>query len=55
VKIGDGAYLGSGSVITKDVSTDALAVARGRQIEKPGWAAAFRAKNEGIKKLSSGE
>ena len=55
VKIGDGAYLGSGSVITKDVSTDALAVARGRQVEKPGWAAAFRAKNEGIKKLSSGE
>jgi bifunctional UDP-N-acetylglucosamine pyrophosphorylase/glucosamine-1-phosphate N-acetyltransferase len=32
------AYVGAGSVITKDVSPEALAVARGRQIEKPGWA-----------------
>ena len=38
VRIGRGAYVAAGSVITKDVSPDALAVARGRQIEKPGWA-----------------
>ncbi len=44
VTVGDGAYIGSGSVITEDVSADALAIARGRQVEKPGWAAAFRAK-----------
>ena len=43
VKIGDGAYVGSGSVITEDVEPDALAVARGRQAVKPGWAKAFRA------------
>lgn len=47
VKIGDGAYVGSGSVITQDVEPDALAVARGRQATKPGWAAAFRAERQG--------
>jgi len=43
VSIGAGAYTGSGSVITADVAPDALALGRGRQTEKPGWAAAFRA------------
>jgi bifunctional UDP-N-acetylglucosamine pyrophosphorylase/glucosamine-1-phosphate N-acetyltransferase len=38
VKIGDGAYVGSGSVITHDVPADALAVGRGRQSVKEGWA-----------------
>jgi bifunctional UDP-N-acetylglucosamine pyrophosphorylase/glucosamine-1-phosphate N-acetyltransferase len=42
--IGDGAYTGSGSVITASVEPDALALGRGRQSEKPGWAAAFRAR-----------
>ena len=44
VRIGEGAYVGTGSVITKDVAPDALALARGQQVEKPGWAAAFRAR-----------
>jgi bifunctional UDP-N-acetylglucosamine pyrophosphorylase/glucosamine-1-phosphate N-acetyltransferase len=29
-------------VVTKDVEPDALAVARGRQANVPGWAKAFR-------------
>jgi len=37
VKIGRRAYVGAGSVITRDVSPEALAVARGRQVERPGW------------------
>ena len=43
VKVGAGAITAAGSVITKDVAPDALAVARGTQSEKPGWAKAFRA------------
>jgi bifunctional UDP-N-acetylglucosamine pyrophosphorylase/glucosamine-1-phosphate N-acetyltransferase len=44
VRIGAGAYTGSGSVITEDVAPDALALGRGRQVAKAGWAAAFRAR-----------
>ncbi|MEE4210497.1 MAG: bifunctional UDP-N-acetylglucosamine diphosphorylase/glucosamine-1-phosphate N-acetyltransferase GlmU [Parvularcula sp.] len=47
VTIGEGAFTGSGSVITKDVGDGALAVARGRQFEKAGWAISFRRKHEG--------
>jgi len=42
VRIGAGAYTGSGSVIVEDVAPDALAVGRGRQVAKEGWAARFR-------------
>jgi bifunctional UDP-N-acetylglucosamine pyrophosphorylase/glucosamine-1-phosphate N-acetyltransferase len=50
VKVGAGAYTGSGSVITRDVAPDALALARAPQVEKPGWAAAFRALKRAAKK-----
>lgn len=42
VKVGDGANVAAGSVITKDVPKDALAIARGDQDVKPGWAAKYR-------------
>ncbi len=42
VTVGKGAYTGSGSVIVRNVPADALAVGRGLQAEKPGWAKAFR-------------
>jgi bifunctional UDP-N-acetylglucosamine pyrophosphorylase/glucosamine-1-phosphate N-acetyltransferase len=44
VAIGEGAYVGSGSVVTDDVPADALALGRGRQAVKQGWAKAFRDK-----------
>ena len=42
VNVGDGAYIGSGSVITKDVPADALAVERGQQTNREGGASRFR-------------
>ncbi|TCP36976.1 UDP-N-acetylglucosamine pyrophosphorylase /glucosamine-1-phosphate N-acetyltransferase [Sphingomonas sp. BK235] len=43
VTIGDGAIVAAGSVIVRDVTEDSLALARGRQEERAGWAARFRA------------
>jgi bifunctional UDP-N-acetylglucosamine pyrophosphorylase/glucosamine-1-phosphate N-acetyltransferase len=50
VTIGDGAFIGAGSTVTGDVPADALAIGRGRQTVKPGWAIDFRAKNRASKK-----
>ncbi len=54
VEIGEGAYVGSGSVITQNVPADALALARGRQTIKEGWASRLRGlKSLGKKKVHS--
>jgi bifunctional UDP-N-acetylglucosamine pyrophosphorylase/glucosamine-1-phosphate N-acetyltransferase len=50
VRIGDGAYVGSGSVITADVPADALALGRGRQTVKEGWAKRLRDLRSLVKK-----
>jgi bifunctional UDP-N-acetylglucosamine pyrophosphorylase/glucosamine-1-phosphate N-acetyltransferase len=39
LEIGDGSYIGAGSVITDPVAADALALGRARQVVKEGWAA----------------
>ncbi|HVY90818.1 MAG TPA: bifunctional UDP-N-acetylglucosamine diphosphorylase/glucosamine-1-phosphate N-acetyltransferase GlmU [Hyphomonadaceae bacterium] len=50
VTIGAGGYVGSGSVIVEDVQPDALAIARGRQAVKEGWAKSFREEKAAQKK-----
>ena len=50
VKIGDGAYIGSGSVVTKNVPADALALTRAEQTVKQGWAKRLRGRTGARKK-----
>ncbi len=44
VTVGDGAIVAAGSVVTHDVPADALTIARGQQVNKPGRAAEIRAR-----------
>ena len=45
VNIGAGAYTAAGSTITEDIPSDALGIARARQVVKDGWAAVKRGDN----------
>jgi bifunctional UDP-N-acetylglucosamine pyrophosphorylase/glucosamine-1-phosphate N-acetyltransferase len=44
VTVGAGAIVAAGSVVTRDVAPDALSIGRAQQVEKPGRAAAIRAR-----------
>jgi bifunctional UDP-N-acetylglucosamine pyrophosphorylase/glucosamine-1-phosphate N-acetyltransferase len=52
VRIGEGAYIGSGSVITRDVPADALALERSPQAGRDGWARRFRDRKLAARKTS---
>jgi bifunctional UDP-N-acetylglucosamine pyrophosphorylase / glucosamine-1-phosphate N-acetyltransferase len=47
VAVGDGAIVAAGSVVTHDVPADALTLARGQQVDKPGRAAEIRSRLKG--------
>src|SRR5215472_12286153 len=46
IRVGKGAYVGAASCITENVPDDALAIGRGRQVVKEGWARQKRAERE---------
>jgi bifunctional UDP-N-acetylglucosamine pyrophosphorylase/glucosamine-1-phosphate N-acetyltransferase len=49
VSVEDGAFVAAGSVITRNVSKDALAMTRAEQTEKAGWAEKFRKRKKAEK------
>ena len=46
VRVGKGSYIGAASCITDDVPDEALAIGRGRQVVKEGWAKQKRAERK---------
>jgi bifunctional UDP-N-acetylglucosamine pyrophosphorylase/glucosamine-1-phosphate N-acetyltransferase len=52
VRVGAGAYVGTGTTVTLDVPPDALAVGRARQSNKPGYAARLKEKLKAAKEAA---
>jgi bifunctional UDP-N-acetylglucosamine pyrophosphorylase/glucosamine-1-phosphate N-acetyltransferase len=53
VTVGDGAYVGTGTTVTKDVPPDALAIGRAKQENKEGYAPRLRAKLKAAKEAAA--
>jgi bifunctional UDP-N-acetylglucosamine pyrophosphorylase/glucosamine-1-phosphate N-acetyltransferase len=52
VRIRRNAYVAAGSTVTDEVPANALAIARGRQVNKPGWVAKRKKKASATKRKS---
>jgi bifunctional UDP-N-acetylglucosamine pyrophosphorylase / glucosamine-1-phosphate N-acetyltransferase len=55
VRVGDGAYIAAGSTITDNVPSEGLGIARGRQVNKPGWAAKKRRELAAAEPMKTGK
>lgn len=55
VTIGDGAYVGTGTTVTKDVPPDALAIGRAKQENKDGYAARLRGRLKAMKEAAQAQ
>ena len=55
VRIGDGAFIGSGSVITDDVPPIRSVLVHGRQERRDGWADQFRKRRQAELAIRAGK